>query len=94
MPRFLGAQRALYARSDAPVESETVEEQARHSVFGPLNGVRTVLVVGAAVAALIAAAFGQWVVTVVLAVGIAAHGLLWGYLWRNREQTDDGELEI
>jgi hypothetical protein len=69
-----------------------VDEETRHSVFGPLNGVRTVLVVGAAVAALIAAALGQWVVTVVLAVGIAAHGLLWGYLWRHRDEIEDGEV--
>jgi hypothetical protein len=32
------------------------------------------------------------VVTVVLAVGIAAHGLLWGYLWRHRDEIEDGEV--
>jgi hypothetical protein len=68
-----------------------VEERARHSVFGPLNGVRTVLVVGAAITALIAAVLGQWVVTLVLAVGIAAHGLLWGYLWRRRDRENEVE---
>jgi hypothetical protein len=67
--------------------------EAGHRVFGPLNGVRTILVVGAAVTALIAAALGQWVVTVVLGVGIAAHGLLWGYLWRHRDQHQGAPLD-
>ncbi|MGA7272522.1 MAG: hypothetical protein WB239_15730 [Acidimicrobiia bacterium] len=51
-------------------------------MFGPLNGVRTALVIGAALAAIIAAVFGQWVVTVVLLLGVAIHGLGWLYLYR------------
>lgn len=51
-------------------------------MFGPLNGVRTALVIGAAFAALVAAFFGQWVVTLVLMLGVAFHGLGWLYFYR------------
>lgn len=54
-------------------------------IFGPLNGVRTALVAGAVLAAIVAAAFGQWVVTVVLGLGVAIHGLGWLYLYRRHE---------
>ncbi|CAN5854039.1 hypothetical protein BH23ACT5_BH23ACT5_00230 [soil metagenome] len=56
-------------------------------MFGPLNGARTALVAAAALAALVAAAFGQWVVTSVLALGIAIHGLGWLYLYNQRRPT-------
>lgn len=55
-------------------------------MFGPLNGVRTALVIGAALAALVAAILGYWTVTVVLAVAIAIHGLGWLYLYRRHQQ--------
>lgn len=58
------------------------------SVFGPLNGVRTALVALAGVAALVAALFGEWTVTLVLGAGIAAHGALWLWLWRQRDGDD------
>jgi hypothetical protein len=45
-----------------------------------LNTLRAVLVGLAFVAALILSFDGQWVPAVVLFVGIAAHGALWGYL--------------
>lgn len=54
-------------------------------MFGPLNGVRTALVIGAALAALVAAILGYWSVTVVLAVAIAIHGLGWLYLYRRHQ---------
>jgi hypothetical protein len=53
-------------------------------VFGPLNGVRTALVAGAVLAAIVAAAVGQWVVTIVLGAAVAIHGLGWLYLYRQR----------
>lgn len=56
-------------------------------MFGALNGVRVALVATASVAAIVAAAVGQWAVTLVLAVGIALHGLGWLYLYR-RHQGD------
>lgn len=56
-------------------------------MFGPLNGVRTALVIGAALAAIVAAAMGQWTVTLVLAVAITIHGLGWLYLYRQHEEA-------
>ena len=53
-------------------------------MFGPLNGVRTALVGGAILAAIVAAALGQWVVTIVLGLAVAIHGLGWLYLYRQR----------
>ncbi|HEX7099856.1 MAG TPA: hypothetical protein VF377_11490 [Acidimicrobiia bacterium] len=60
-------------------------------MFGPLNGVRTALVIGAALAALVAAILGYWSVTVVLAVAIAIHGLGWLYLYRRHQQELRGQ---
>ena len=57
-------------------------------MFGPLNGVRTALVITAAVTALLAAALGQWVVTLVLLAGVAIHGLGWLYLYRQGPVKD------
>lgn len=51
-------------------------------MFGPLNGVRTALVVMAAIAAVIAAALGWWWAAVILLAGVGVHGLGWFYLWR------------
>lgn len=56
-------------------------------MFGPLNGVRTALVVGAAVAALVAGALGHWAVTLVLGLGVAIHGLGWLYLYRAHQRN-------
>lgn len=52
--------------------------------FGPLNGVRTALVIAAAVAALAAFGFGYWVAGLILLAGVAIHGLGWLYLSRRR----------
>jgi hypothetical protein len=51
-------------------------------MFGPLNGVRVALVALAGVAALAGLIAGHPVVTVVLVLGIAVHGLGWLYLYR------------
>lgn len=51
-------------------------------MFGPLNGVRTALVVCAVVAGLAALAFGQWVMAAMLFAGVALHGYGWWYLYR------------
>lgn len=51
-------------------------------MFGPLNGVRTALVVMAGIAAIAAALFGYWIVTLMLGLGVALHGLGWLYLYR------------
>lgn len=55
-------------------------------MFGPLNGVRTALVIAAGLTALLAAAFGQWIVTTVLLVAVAVHGLGWLYLYRQAQR--------
>lgn len=51
-------------------------------MFGPLNGVRTALVVAAALAAVLAAVFGQWIMAGLLLAGVAVHGYGWWYLYR------------
>ena len=56
-------------------------------MFGPLNGVRVALVAGAAVAAVLAAVLGYWFVTVVLGIGIAAHGLLWWKVYSDQRRS-------
>lgn len=53
-------------------------------MFGPLNGVRTALVILAGLTAVVAAVVGQPLVAVVLALGVAVHGLGWWYLYRQR----------
>jgi hypothetical protein len=53
-------------------------------MFGALNGVRTALVIGAAICAIVALVLGYPIVTIVLGVGILAHGGLWWWLWRQR----------
>ncbi|HSJ35955.1 MAG TPA: hypothetical protein VLB85_12960 [Acidimicrobiia bacterium] len=54
-------------------------------MFGPLNGVRTALVIAAGFTAVVAAFLGYWTVTTVLALGIAIHGLGWLYLYRQHQ---------
>lgn len=51
-------------------------------MFGPLNGVRVALVCFAVVAALAALIAGYPLVTAVLLLGVAVHGLGWLYLYR------------
>jgi hypothetical protein len=56
-------------------------------MFGPLNAVRTALVITAAVAGVAAAILGQWVMALMLFLGVLGHGAGWWYLWRRREST-------
>ena len=49
-----------------------------------INMLRGVLVAGAALAAVIAAVYGQWVAAFVLFVAVVAHGVLWLHLHRTR----------
>jgi hypothetical protein len=54
-------------------------------MFGPLNGVRTVLVAGAAICSIVALIMGRPIVAVVLSVGIAAHAALWWWMYRHHD---------
>jgi hypothetical protein len=73
----------MICRSVCPVAGS----EAYHDLmFGPLNGVRTALVIGAGLAAVLAAVLGQWAVTLVLGLGIAIHGLGWLYLYRRHQE--------
>ena len=56
-------------------------------MFGPLNGVRTALVIGAALAAIVALLAGYPSAAAVLGLGILGHGLGWGYLYLTRDRT-------
>lgn len=51
-------------------------------MYGPLNGVRTALVITAAIAAISAAVLGEFLVAAILAAGVGVHGLGWWYLRR------------
>jgi hypothetical protein len=53
-------------------------------MFGPLNGVRTALVVAAGLCAVLALFLGRAEVALILMAGIAAHGGLWWWMWRHR----------
>ena len=52
-------------------------------MFGPLNGVRTALVITVGIAAIAAAILGQYLVAAVFAAGVAVHGLGWWYLYKH-----------
>ncbi|MFQ5523332.1 MAG: hypothetical protein ACE5F5_07105 [Acidimicrobiia bacterium] len=53
-------------------------------MFGPLNGVRVALVAAAIFAAVAAFVAGYAAAGWVLLIGVAAHGLGWLYLYRQR----------
>jgi hypothetical protein len=55
-------------------------------VFGPLNGVRTALVIAAGLAAIASLIAGYPEAAAVLAVGIGIHGLGWLYLYTTRDR--------
>lgn len=55
-------------------------------MFGPLNGVRTALVIGAAIAALVSLFAGYPEAAAVLTLGILIHGIGWLYLYANRDR--------
>ncbi len=52
-----------------------------------LNTLRAILVGLAFLAAIYLAVNGQWLATSVLAAGIVAHGAMWIYLFRRRDQA-------
>jgi hypothetical protein len=57
-------------------------------VFGPLNGVRTALVIAAAIAALVSLIAGYPAAAAVLAAGVGIHGLGWLYLYVTRDRIN------
>jgi uncharacterized membrane protein YdcZ (DUF606 family) len=57
-------------------------------VFGPLNGVRTALVIAAAIAALVSLIAGYPTAAAVLAFGVGIHGLGWLYLYFTRDRVN------
>jgi hypothetical protein len=56
-------------------------------VFGPLNGVRTALVIAAVLAALVSLITGHASAAGVLMAAVAIHGLGWLYLYENRKRS-------
>lgn len=56
-------------------------------MFGPLNGVRTALVIAAAVAAIVCLVVGYPGAALVLLLGVGVHGLGWLYLYTHRDQV-------
>jgi type III secretory pathway component EscV len=55
-------------------------------VFGPLNGVRTALVIAAVLAALVSLIAGYPGAAIVLMFGVAIHGAGWYYLYVTRDR--------
>ncbi len=55
-------------------------------MFGPLNGVRTALVVAAGIAAVASFIVGAPFAGVVLLAGVIVHGLGWLYLYGQRSR--------
>lgn len=55
-------------------------------MFGPLNGVRTALVIAAALAAIASLIAGYPAAAAVLALGVVIHGLGWLYLYATRDR--------
>lgn len=59
-------------------------------MFGPLNGVRTALVIAALLAALVSLVAGYPGAAAVLGAGVALHGLGWVYLYLTRDRAKVG----
>lgn len=59
-------------------------------MFGPLNGVRTALVIAAFLAALVSLIAGYPAAAAVLGAGVALHGLGWLYLYLIRDRPKTG----
>jgi hypothetical protein len=57
-----------------------------------MNTLRAILVAFATVAAILLGVRGEWTPALVLTAGIAAHGLLWVYLWRQRRQDSEAAI--
>lgn len=56
-------------------------------MFGPLNGVRTALVIAAVLAAIVSFLAGYSEAALVLLFGVALHGLGWLYLYTRQNRT-------
>ena len=56
-------------------------------MFGPLNGVRTALVIAAGLAAIVSLIAGHPAAAAVLALGVGIHGLGWLYLYVTRNRV-------
>ena len=54
-----------------------------------INTLRGLLVAGAVLAVVVAAAYQQWTAAVILSLGIAAHAGLWVYLRRHPAPNPD-----
>jgi hypothetical protein len=57
-----------------------------------LNTLRAILVAFAAVAAVLLGVRGEWTPALVLSAGIAAHGMLWVYLYRQRARDREATI--
>jgi hypothetical protein len=57
------------------------------TMYGPLNGVRTALVIAALLAALVSLVAGYPAAAAVLGAGVVLHGLGWVYLYLTRDRT-------
>ncbi len=55
-------------------------------MFGPLNGVRSALVIAALLTAILAGALGFWAATGILLAAVGVHGLGWLYLWKRAQE--------
>lgn len=55
--------------------------------MGSLNTARAILVGGAVIAALVAAAYQHWASVAILAVGLVGHGALWLWLYRGSPES-------
>ena len=62
-------------------------------MFGPLNGVRTALVIAAGLAAIVCLVTGYPGAAMVLLVGVGIHGLGWLYLYVNRDRSTGSDLQ-
>lgn len=59
-------------------------------MFGPLNGVRTALVVLAVIAALASALVGEFLAAAVILMAVLVHGVGWLFLYSKRDQNQQG----
>ena len=62
-------------------DPQLIREQER--TMESVNTMRAILVAGAVVAAIVAAALGVWTAALIMAVGVAGHFALWAYVHRH-----------
>lgn len=61
-------------------------------MFGPLNGVRTALVILAGLAAIVSLLAGYTEAALVLLAGVVLHGVGWLYLYSTRDRVESDRL--